>query len=103
MCLRLCSLLDHSLEQLVDLVLAISEVTAVDKVIALLAPSASRCVEFEGPEEVVDLLEDASNCVELVDHVFDALDVVAVAQFTLDDEVVGDGNAATGVLQRKPR
>jgi hypothetical protein len=95
------SFLDHSLKKLVDLVLAVSEVTTVDEVVVLLAPSASRCVEFEGPEEVVDLLEDASDSVELVDHVLDALDVVAVAQLALDDEVVGDGNAATGVLERE--
>lgn len=91
--------LDHLLEKFVDLVLAISEVTTVDEVVALLAPSSSRCVQFEGPEEVVDLLEDASNGVELVDHVFDALDVVSVAQLTLNDEVVGDRNATSGVLQ----
>jgi hypothetical protein len=95
--LRSC--LDHLLEKFVDLVLAISEVTAVDEVVALLAPSASWCVQFEGPEEVVDLLEDASNGVELVDHVFDALDVVSVTQLALDDEVVGDGNATSGVLK----
>lgn len=67
--------------------------------VALLAPSASWCVQFEGPEEVVDLLEDASNGVKLVDHVFDALDVVSVTQFALDNEVVGDGNATSGVLE----
>jgi hypothetical protein len=95
--------LDHLLKQFVDLVLAISEVTTVDEVVALLAPSASWCVEFEGPEEVVDLLEDASNGVELEDHVFDALDVVSVTQFALNDEVVGDGNATSGVLKGSDR
>jgi hypothetical protein len=92
--------LDHSREKFVDLVLAISEVTTVNEVVALLAPSAGWCVEFEGPEEVVDLFEDATNGVELVDHVLDALDVVSVAQFTLDDEVVSDRNATTAVLQK---
>lgn len=92
------SSLDHSLEQLVDLVLAISEITAIDVVIALLAPSSGWCVQFEWPKEVVDLLEDATNGVQLVDHVFDALNVVSVTQLALDDEVVGDGNATSGML-----
>lgn len=93
--------LDHTAKQFVDLVLAISEVSAVNVVVVLLAPSASRCVQFEGPEEVVDLLEDASNGVQLVDHVFDALNVVSVAQLALDNEVIGDRNATTSVLQNK--
>lgn len=92
--------LDHSSDQLVDLVLAISEVTSIDVVVILLAPSASWCVQFEGPDEVVDLLEDASDGVQLVDHVFDALDVVSVTQFALDNKVVGDGNTTTSVLKR---
>jgi hypothetical protein len=37
----------------------------------------------------------------LVDHVFDALDVVSVTQFALYNEVIGDGNATTSVLQDK--
>lgn len=91
--------LDHSLKQFVDLVLAIAEVTTVDVVVVLLAPSAGWSVQFERPKEVVDLLEDATNGVELVDHVLDALDVVSMTQFTLDDEVVGDRNAASTVLK----
>lgn len=91
--------LDHSLEQFVDLVFAVAEVAAVDVVVVLLAPSSSRCVEFEGPEEVVAVLEDATNGVQLVDQVFDALDVVSLAQFALDHEVIGDGNATTAVLK----
>lgn len=46
--------------------------------VALLAPSSSWCVEFEGPQEVVDLLEDASDGVQLEHDVLDALDVVSV-------------------------
>lgn len=90
--------LDHTLEQFIDLVLTVAEVTAIDKVIVLLAPAASWCVELEGPDEVVDLLEDAASCVELTYHILDALHVVALAELTLDDKVVGDGNALAGVL-----
>lgn len=91
--------LDHTLKQLVDLVLAVSEVSTIDVVVVLLAPSSSWCVQFEGPKEVVDLLEDASNCEQLVDHIFDALNIVSVTQFALNDEVVSDGNAATSMLK----
>lgn len=91
--------LDHSLEQFVDLVFAVSEVTTIDVVVVLLAPSSCRCVEFEGPEEVVAVLEDTSNGVQLVDQVFDALDVVSLSQFAFNHEVVGDGNTTTGVLK----
>jgi len=90
--------LDHTVKQLVDFVFTVAEITSVNVVIVLLAPSAGRCVEFEGPEEVIDLLEDASNGEELVDHVLDALNVVSVAQLALDDEVVGDRNATSSVL-----
>lgn len=100
-CASLWTSLNHSLEQLVDLVLAIAEVAAVDVVVVLLAPSAGRCVQLEGPEEVVDLLEDASDGEQLVDHVFDALHVVAVTQLALDNEVIGDGNATAAVLEVK--
>lgn len=91
--------LDHSLEQFVDLVFAVSEVSTIDVVVVLLAPSSSRCVEFEGPEEVVAVLEDATNGVQLVDQVFDALDVVSLAQFAFNHEVVGDRNATAAVLK----
>lgn len=90
--------LDHSAKQFVDLILTVSEITTVNVVIVLLAPSSCWCVQFEGPQEVVDLLEDATDGEQLVDHVLDALDVVSVTQFTLDNEVIGDGNAASSVL-----
>lgn len=90
--------LDHSLDKLVDLVLAIAKVTALHVVIVLLAPSAGRCVELEWPDEVVDLLEDATASVELEDHVLYALDIVSLLQFTLNHEVIGDRNAFAGVL-----
>lgn len=90
--------LEHTTDQLVDLILAIAEITTIDVVVALLAPSASWCVQFEWPEEVVDLLEDTSNGEKLVDHVLDTLNVVSVTQFALDNEVIGDRNAASSVL-----
>lgn len=91
--------LDHSAKQFVDLVFAVSEITTVNVVIVLLTPSSSWCVQFEGPQEVVALLEDASNGEQLVDHIFDALDVVSVTQLTLDDKVIGDRNASSSVLR----
>lgn len=66
--------------------------------VVLLTPSASWCVQFEGPEEVVDLLEDTSSSVKLIHHVLDTLNVVSLSQFTLDGEVVGERNALSCVL-----
>ena len=44
--------LDHLTEKVVDLVLPVAEVSALDEVVGLLAPSTGRGVQLEGPEEV---------------------------------------------------
>lgn len=90
--------LDHSLYKLVDFVLSVTKVTTFDVMVILFAPSTGWCVEFEGPEEVVDLPEDTSNGEDLVDEILDALNTVSGTQFTFDDKVVGDWNTLTGVL-----
>lgn len=69
--------------------------------IALLAPSSGWCVQFEGPQEVVDLLEDATDGEDLEHQVLDALNVVSVTQFAFNDKVVSDGNATSSVLQER--
>jgi hypothetical protein len=89
--------LDHFAKQLVDLVFAVAEIAALNKVVGLLGPAAGRVVQLEGPEEVGGLLEVLSNGVDLVDQIFDANDVV-LAEIGLDDLVVSDGDAAVVVL-----
>lgn len=69
--------------------------------IVLFAPSACGCVELEGPDEVVDLLEDASAGINLINHIFNALDIVALLQLTLNHKVVSDRNTATSMLKKR--
>jgi len=92
--MMLCEIItisNHSVQQLVDLVLPISVVSALDKVIGLLGESSERVAQFERPQEVGHLLEVWSDCPDLVDDVLNADDVV-LAQVFLNDVIVGDGN-----------
>ena len=66
--------LDHLSKQLVDLLLPVSVVAAVDVVVVLLAPATQGCVQLERPQEVVALLEVRPDCVDLVDQVLHADD-----------------------------
>lgn len=68
--------LRHSLDELVDLVLAVAEVAALDEVVRLLGPSAHRVAQLERPEEVGRLLEVLADRRDLVDEVLRADDVV---------------------------
>lgn len=91
--------LNHSRDKLINSVFTISEITSFDEMVVLFAPTACRCVELEGPDEVVYLLEDASAGVNLINHIFNALDIIALLQFTLNHEVVSDGDTATSMLK----
>jgi len=82
--------LDHLSEELVDLVLTVTEVAALDEVVNLLSPSTAGSVQLEGPQEVAGVLEVGSDGEDLVDQVFDADDSV-LAEVAFDDVVVGQG------------
>merc|ERR1719511_525986 len=69
--------LNHFVEEGVDEVLPVSEVSALDKVVRLLAPPSGRGVELEGPQEVGGVLEVGPDG---------------------DDLVGGDGRPATVLL-----
>lgn len=49
-------ILDHSSEELVDLVLTVSEVTAVNVMDGLFAPTCGGVVQLERPQEVTGIL-----------------------------------------------
>ncbi len=85
--------LDHLTEKVVDLVLPVAEVTSLDEVVGLLAPSTGGGVQLEGPQEVGGVLEIGADGQDLVNQIFDANDVV-LAQLLLDDVVGGDRDAA---------
>jgi hypothetical protein len=83
----------HLLNETVDEVLAVAEVTALDEVLELAgAETTGGRRELEGPQEVAGLLEVGADGVDLVDQVLDA-DNAVLAEVLLDDLVVGDGDA----------
>ena len=47
--------LGHALDELVDVLLAVTELATLDEVVALLVESLGGGVELEGPEETVNL------------------------------------------------
>jgi len=84
----------HALSKLVDLVLAVTIVSTLDEVDALLVHATVGAGELEGPEEVVDLLELGSDREDFVDHILDADDTgCPLDEAILDDTVRSDGKA----------
>ena len=82
----------HLADELVDVRLPVTEVTALDEVLELACPPAARGVgELEGPEEVRRLLEVGAGGEDLVYEILNGEDVVLAESF-LDDSVVGKGN-----------
>ena len=86
--------LNHQLEEGVDLVLPVAEVTTLHKVVGLLPPSAGGVVQLEGPQEVRGVLEVGADSQNLVDQILHANDA-HLAELTLDDVVGGDGGTVT--------
>ena len=64
--------LDHQLEESVDLVLPVAEVTTLNKVVGLLSPSTSWRVQFKWPQEICSIFEVWSNCHYFMYQVFNA-------------------------------
>lgn len=85
--------LQHLLDERVDLVLAVTSLTALDKVHRLLSlESTVGVAQLERPQKVGSLLEGRADRGDFVDEVLDALDAV-FAEGLLDDFVGGDGDA----------
>jgi len=83
----------HLANQVVDLQLAVTRVTALDEVQGLLGRETTGGVgQLEGPQEVGGLLEVGTDGVDLVDEILHA-DNAELSEGLLDDRVVGQGNA----------
>ena len=83
----------HLADELVDVRLPVTKVTALDEVLELPCPPAASGVrELEWPEEVGRLLEVGAGGVDLVHEILDGEDVV-LAEGLLNDGVVGEGDA----------
>jgi hypothetical protein len=80
-------------DERVDVLLPVTQVTALDEVEELAGTeTTSGVAELEGPEEVAGLLEVGADGVDLVDQVLHA-DNVVLTEVLLDDGVVGKRNA----------
>ena len=83
----------HLADELVDVGLPVTEVTALYEVLELPCPPAASGVgELEGPEEVRCLLEVGAGGEDLVHEILDGKDIV-LAERLLNDGVVGEGDA----------
>lgn len=79
--------LDHVSEEVVDFVLAVTEVTTFDEVVGDSSVAANGGGELEGPEEVVGSLEVGSDGVDFVDKILDGLES-NFSEGTFDDGVL---------------
>ena len=86
---------DHSLDQLVDLVLSVAPDATVVVRMSLLSEALLGGVELEWPEEVVGLLEVGSEGGDLVDEVLNASNTVLLTKDLLDDGVVSEGDSGS--------
>lgn len=91
---------NHASEQNIDFVFTITEITTLDEMVGLLTPSTGWCVQFEGPQEVGNVLEICANSEDFMNQIFDTLCVSATAQFPFNVEIVGDWHTLSLVLQR---
>ena len=92
--------LNHQLEEGIDLVLPVAEVTTLNKVVILLPPSTGGVVQLEGPQEVGGVLEVGADSQNLVNQILHA-DDAHLAELGLDHLVGGDGGAVAVNLEIK--
>jgi len=83
--------LEHSLDETVDELLTVTEVSAFGEVVGLLAPATASVVQLKVPQEVVGNFEMGADGEDLVDKILDA-DDAELAESLLDD-VVGQSTS----------
>jgi hypothetical protein len=82
----------HLADKSVDVLLAVTKITALDEVLELAGTeTASGVAELEGPQEVGGLLEVGADSEDLVDEILHA-DNAVLAEVLLNDGVVGESN-----------
>jgi len=85
--------LDHLLDETVDQLFAVTEVTTLGEVVGLLAPAATGVVQLEVPQKVVGDLEVGTDGVDLMNEVLDT-DDAELAESLLDDFVVESASSS---------
>lgn len=82
----------HLLNQRIDLVLTVAEITAFDEMLELAGTEATGGVaQLKGPEKIGGLLEIGADGIDLVDEIFHT-DKAVLAQIILDKLVIGQGD-----------
>jgi len=84
----------HFLNQIVDVLFSVTEVTTLDKVVGNLPPATSWARQFNWEQVVVGGFEVVADGVDFVNQIFDAVDS-EVAHGFLDDIIVGDLDSLT--------
>lgn len=64
----------HSPDKLVNVFFTVTSITSFHVVIPFLLQSTKRCLEFEGPKEIVSFLEMRSNNHDLMNKIFNTDD-----------------------------
>ena len=83
----------HLLDQRINLVLSISQITALNKMLELPRPEPTGGIaQLEGPQEVARLLEVRSHRDDLMNQIFHAHDA-KLSHVVFDDLVVRQRNA----------
>ena len=84
----------HSLDQLIDKFLTVTEGTTLDKVLKLPwdTPTTGWVGQFEWPQEVVSLFEVWTDSYDFMNQIVYGQDTV-LAQISFDDSVVGQRNS----------
>ena len=80
----LYKVLVHFANKLIDLVLSVSMITALNKVRGNLAEATPWRTELHWPQEVASLLKVLTHCEDLMDEVFNA-DNTTLAQLSFND------------------
>jgi len=83
----------HLLDESIDMILTVTEITTLNEMSELACSEPTSWVgKLEWPEEVVDLLEVWSDGDDLVNDIFDADNAILSERF-LDDGIIGQWNA----------
>merc|ERR1711915_242514 len=90
----LISFLDHSPDELINVVLSITEGTSIQVTLSLICISSSWGVKLEWPQEVVDLLEVIAAFQDSTDNILNT-DAAFLLQVLLYNEVIRQSDPLT--------
>jgi len=95
------TLLIHSLNKIVDLILTVSSVSSLLEVNSLLRETSTRGGELEGPQEFVHIFEVGTNSEDFMDDIFNANDA-KLFQILLYEFVIGESDPLASNFNEAP-